>query len=1410
MVDQDGFATKYEYDTTGRLYRLRDSADTVLVTYTYDSSGRLDRIDKGNGTFTTYEYDAIGQILSLKNWRNATELNSKFDYTYDSRGRRITMDTLDGNWTYGYDGTGQLIRAVFESLDTENIPNQDLQYFFDAVGNRTKTIVNGVETLYTSNSLSQYTSVGGVGQAYDADGNLTADGANAYEYDQQGRLVLASRPEGVTEYEYDFFGSRSGKVDNGVRTEYLNDPSGMASVIAELDSHGLRKKAYSYGLGLIGQFHDAGWEYFDFDALGSTAGVSALTGEYLNRYAYDPFGALTLSSELLANAFQFIGEYGITAELSGNAYMRARYYNATNGRFLTADPIRLDGGDPNMYRYAVNSPSVYIDPSGLKLPSWVYPIFKTADIWGVDPANERRRYKNGLDLRHAASACMIAQMSGNPFSGLLYANLIFGLGVEVWQVKNDSSSAFKGEDLWSNWAGSSYGALGGNCYSILPPGINPPTGLGLGQPGGGQSSSSVFSFDPNEKSAGLSFGPEHFVALNRDISFKVEFENYGPGTVDANGELAPSSRWATAPAQNVTISDFLSADFDWQTFVLTEVGFGDTLIAIPPNTQHYQTSRSMTFNGNTFDVLIEMGIRFETGEVYAIFQSIDPDTQLPPEVLTGFLPPEDGTGRGMGHFSYTVKPVAGLPTGHEIRNVALISFDGQLSIATDQVDPLDPTLGIDPNKQARITIDAGLPTSSLAALPSISTTESFALSWAGEDDAGGSGIAGYDVYGSVNNGPFQRLLSNTAETSSTFDGLFGNTYRFYSIAIDNTGQRQPVGAATIRQVELIDPRGTTVAVTSNKPSGSVYGQSVNFSVNVSPALAGSPAPAGSVQLIVDGVNAGAPVTLVGGSATIATTLLAAGNRSVTVAFASSDGNYDASTSAAISQMVNKAPLTVTAANQSKIAGAAIPVLTANYAGFVNGDSPAALSGTPSLSVSNIAVNIAGTYPISITAGTLSSANYLITVVPGTLTVTAAAPATLTALSGTPQAGMIGRAYLVPFKLNVKDAFGNSVVGAAVTFTAPTSGASGSFAGASNVVSVMTDAAGEATAPAFTANAALGELAVIATINGISLPFSASNVANATVTKQQIFYAGSSAFSSAGNAEAAIDPTRQPLLPGNKASAANYTNYYRGLNGIVIDVKGLPSSGIGTSDFIFEIWDGISAQGFLPLMAAPTVSVWPGQGSAGSGDSRVKVQFANNVIQNTWLRVTLVANSVTGLDSDNVFYFGNAIGDGYVANTATTVRVNAIDTAISRGNQSPAPNSAGVSNFYDLDKNGRVNAIDTALVRAFQSNAVINLITAPASQMAAPSVAFASSPLAGSLTPNVASNHSVATATSAAKTASRVDVTPVVPPSKTFLVAKAIDFVLADSDGNEENVDLVADSILSISTMDWIDLLAVTE
>src|SRR5262249_46252940 len=161
----------------------------------------------------------------------------------------------------------------------------------------------------------------------------------------------------------------------------------------------------------------------------------------------------------------------------------------------------------------------------------------------------------------------------------------------------------------------------------------------------------------------------------------------------------------------------------------------------------------------------EVGIHSQTGQVFAIFQSIDRNTSLPPDVLTGFLPPEDGTGRGMGHIGYLVRPRPILTTGTQIRNVALVTFDLGETIATDQVAPHDPSKGTDPNKEALVTIDAVAPTSSVSPLPAVIYSQTFTVSWSGSDDAGGAGIDHFDIYVSVDGGSFTPFLVHTSQTS---------------------------------------------------------------------------------------------------------------------------------------------------------------------------------------------------------------------------------------------------------------------------------------------------------------------------------------------------------------------------------------------------------------------------------------------------------------------------------------------------------------------------------------------------------------------------------------------------------------------------------------------------------------------
>jgi hypothetical protein len=154
----------------------------------------------------------------------------------------------------------------------------------------------------------------------------------------------------------------------------------------------------------------------------------------------------------------------------------------------------------------------------------------------------------------------------------------------------------------------------------------------------------------------------------------------------------------------------------------------------------------------------------------------------------GLLYPNDATGRGEGSISYLVRPKAGLASGTVIENRARIVFDYN--------GPIDTPL-------VRNTLDAAYPSASATSLATTSNG-SFLVNWSGSDESGGSGVATYDVYRSVDGEPFALWLDNTTQTSAEFTGEGGRTYDFYTIAIDNVGHRQNVPAAAQTSTTILN------------------------------------------------------------------------------------------------------------------------------------------------------------------------------------------------------------------------------------------------------------------------------------------------------------------------------------------------------------------------------------------------------------------------------------------------------------------------------------------------------------------------------------------------------------------------------------------------------------------------------
>jgi hypothetical protein len=219
-------------------------------------------------------------------------------------------------------------------------------------------------------------------------------------------------------------------------------------------------------------------------------------------------------------------------------------------------------------------------------------------------------------------------------------------------------------------------------------------------------------------------------------------------------------------------------------------------------------------------------------------------------------------------------------------------------------------------------------------------------------------------------------------------------------------------------------------------------------------------------------------------------------------------------------------------------------------------------------------------------------------------------------------------------------------------------------------------------------------------------------------------------------------TDKVALRTGTSTFANYTNYSRGLTGVVIDIADLPASTTPSqlaSSLQFAQWNGIAAGGFGALSGAAVPTVTIASGAGASGSSRVQIAFPDNTVQNTWLRVTVLAGLTTALTANDVFYFGNVIGEFNTGNTSNRLRVNATDTGAVRSNQSTAANSAPVTNIYDVNRDGRVNATDTGLVRSNQQTAGIVApitIPGPLPPSAPAGFRFATPPTTGTPTPVV--------------------------------------------------------------------------
>ncbi len=193
---------------------------------------------------------------------------------------------------------------------------------------------------------------------------------------------------------------------------------------------------------------------------------------------------------------------------------------------------------------------------------------------------------------------------------------------------------------------------------------------------------------------------------------------------------------------------------------------------------------------------------------------------------------------------------------------------------------------------------------------------------------------------------------------------------------------------------------------------------------------------------------------------------------------------------------------------------------------------------------------------------------------------------------------------------------------------------------------------------------------------------------------------------------AIATDKTALLLGNAATFDwatfdNYTSYSRGINGVMVDVDGADLSGLTTWNvseyFEFRVGNGEGPGEWSDAPAPAPASVTVREGAGEDGSDRVTIIWRDNAIRNEWLEVRVLAEGV-GLEADDVFRFGNAVGE--TGNSSFEAHVTATDLLLARNNQRSFLNPAPVDFDYDFNRDQRVNTTDLLLARnnttSFQS------------------------------------------------------------------------------------------------------------
>lgn len=376
--------TGYVYDQIGRIAQITDQNNQAF-SFGYDNANRLTAKVRPNGVSTIYEYDGMSRIKRIKDLNPGTVYFDR-QYAYNTANNISQIAEPNKTKNFSYDNLDRLLGVSDGATES---------YTFNAVGNR---LTSHLSNSYTYQPFNRLTQTQQASYTYDANGDLStkteAGVTTQFYFDYDDKLRYAVKSNGDYELvEYDAFG----RVTKNVTGTGGQNPTNTTVEIANDGDNFLQQRVsngyisdYVNGLGLDNYLSYAvnGFNIYPLtDHLGSVNGITESTGYLMQQTDYDSFGNPTNPS--FQSNMTFAGMH--RDPFSGFYYARARLYDPQIGRFISEDPIGLNGGI-NQFGYVEGNPINFNDPTGLdkgwgsQLADWADEKVNVAqDFYGGDP-----------------------------------------------------------------------------------------------------------------------------------------------------------------------------------------------------------------------------------------------------------------------------------------------------------------------------------------------------------------------------------------------------------------------------------------------------------------------------------------------------------------------------------------------------------------------------------------------------------------------------------------------------------------------------------------------------------------------------------------------------------------------------------------------------------------------------------------------------------------------------------------------------------------------------------------------------------------------------------------------------------------------------------------------------------------